>query len=142
MTVAFSSLLEEVLVDLLDLVGLPNGHTQVLVHHEGHQCGSVNEHEPDSDLLGILSGPVCEVGRGDEHSPLGLSTLECSYEGLDVGTVDRRTRDMAFGLHPNKVKPERILVNDPVKSRITTSGCDHTLALRSAVTHGAQQTHG
>ena len=116
MTVAFSSLLEEVLVDLLDLVGLTNGHTQVLIHHEGHQSRPVNQDETDSNLLCVLLRTACEVGRGDEHSPLCLSTLKSSHEGLDVGTVDRRSRDAALGLHPNKIKPERILVNDPVKA--------------------------
>lgn len=141
MTVAFSSLLEEVLVDLLDLVGLTNGHTKVLVHHEGHQSGPVNQDKADCYLLCVLLRPVCEVGRGDEDSPLRLSTLECSYEGLDVRTVDRRSRGMAFGLHSDKIKAERILVNDAVKARIPTPGCDHTLTLRSAISHGSQQTH-
>ena len=141
LTVAFSSLLEEVLVDLLDLIGLTNGHTQVLIHHEGHQSWPVNQHKADCDLLRVLSGTLCEVGRVDEHSPLRLSTLKRSYEGLDVGTVDRRSRLMALGLHPDKIKSERVLVNDPVKAGITAPRCHYALALGSAVCHGAQQTN-
>lgn len=62
MTVAFSSLLEEVLVDSLDLVGLTNGHTKVLIHHEGHQCGPVNGHQADCDLLAM---PASSHDRSD-----------------------------------------------------------------------------
>ena len=141
LTVTFPSLLKEVLIDLLDLIGLTNSHTKVLIHHQRHQSGPVNEHKPDCYLLGILPRTIREVGRGDKHTPLRLSTLKRPYKRLDVRAIDRRSRLVALGLNPDKIKAKRILVDDSIKACITTPGCHNSLALRSAVTHGAQQTH-
>lgn len=131
--------LEEVVVYLLDLLGLPHYDAQVMAHHEPDEVLAVDEDEADRDGFGVVPRALAEAGRGDKDAAMGMGPLQRADEGLDFGAGDDSARLVVFGAHSDQVKAEGVRVDDAVKPNIASSRGDDSGALRPAVAHRAQQ---
>jgi hypothetical protein len=111
---AGSVLVKEVLVDALDHIGVLVLYAYVVLNHQAAQSLTVNQDDPGCYPVGIGDGLRGEAASGDEDAPVGLGTVQCPDELLDLWPTHRPGRPVSLGLNVDAIQPERVLADHAV----------------------------